>query len=185
MPGNGQETREMRRGGVRTGRKTARICKQLTRRERALFEGVAKGMSITDAARAAGYSQKWPGQAGCQALKNIQQKAPDLFERHGLDDDSFIKNHILPALNATEIKASQYQGRFIYSKPLEAWGPRMAAIRLVAEMKGMIVKERDAPATSIRTIVISAENRPVVRGTTMIEETRTPHNRPPQPAIDA
>lgn len=163
MPGNGQKTREIRRGGVGTGLKTARICKPLTRREQALFEGVAKGMSITDAARAAGYSQKWPGQAGCQALRNIQQKAPDLFERHGLDDDSFIKNHILPALNATEIKTSQYRGRFIYSKPLEAWGPRMAAIRLVAEMKGLIVRKREAPDQQIRVLLVDRANLPKPR----------------------
>jgi hypothetical protein len=140
--------------------KTRRACKLLTRRERALFEGIAKGMSITDAARAAGYSQKWPGQAGHQALESIKQKAPNLFERHGLDDDTFIEKHIKPALEATETKAFLYKGRFVYSRPLVAWAPRVQMIRLVAQMMGLIVKEQETPNSGIEVILIDQSNRP-------------------------
>lgn len=147
--------------------KTARSCKRLTRREKTLFEGLARGMTITDAARGAGYSQKWPGQAGHQALENIKQKDPGLFERHGLDDDSFIEKHLKPALNATEVKVARIGDgtkrnpyRFIYSKPLPALGIRMQATRLVAEMKGLIVKEQDTPGAQIRVVVINQANRP-------------------------
>lgn len=94
---------------------------------------------MTDAARAAGYSAKWSGQAGSQALRNIQEKAPDLFERHGLDDDTFIETYI--RLNATETKCFLHNGRIIYSKPLIAHGRRVQMIQLVAKMKGLIKEE--------------------------------------------
>ena len=68
-------------------RKMRHKSRNLTQREKTLFEGLLGGMSITDAARAAGYSAKWPGTAGWNALQNIKAKAPSLFERHGLDDE--------------------------------------------------------------------------------------------------
>jgi hypothetical protein len=48
--------------------------KNLTRREAALLEHIRAGKTISDAAREAGFSKKWPGQAGSQAFKNIQKK---------------------------------------------------------------------------------------------------------------
>ena len=134
--------------------------KNLTRREKALFAGLASGMSITDAARAAGYSEKWPGSAGWNALQNIKAKAPNLFDRHGLTNDAFMEKHVIPALNATEIKAFHYKGRFVYSKPLIAWGPRVQMIRLVAEMMSLIVKEQETPNAGIKVVVIDQKMRP-------------------------
>jgi phage terminase small subunit len=58
--------------------------KDLTLRERAFLEHIAAGMTITQAARAAGYSSKWPGQAGSQAFKNIERKRPKIRYELGL-----------------------------------------------------------------------------------------------------
>ena len=93
-------------------------------------------------------------------MENIKEKAPDLFSRHGLDDDSFIDKYILPELNAMEVKAQLHEGEWRYSEPLVAHGPRTATNRLVAEMKGMLVKEQDTPNSGVRVIIINQAHRP-------------------------
>jgi hypothetical protein len=135
-------------------------AKCLTPRERALFKNIIKGMSITDAALAAGYSRKWPGQAGFQALKSIQEKATDLFERHGLDDDTFIEKHIKPALRARQTKCFLYVGKIVYSKPLIAWAPRVQMIQLITKMKGMIREDAQQSAPGVKVVIVNAQNRP-------------------------
>ncbi len=134
--------------------------KRLTRRERSLFAGVASGLTITEAAVRAGYTKKCPAQAGSPALKNISEKLPDLFELHGLSDDQFIEKHLLPALNATEVKILLHRGKIRYSKPLIAWGPRVRIIELIARMKGLIAKERDTALPGFKVVLINAQHRP-------------------------
>ena len=72
-------------------KKQKRTLKKLTRRESALVEHIAAGMTFTDAARAAGYSTKWPGQAGSQAFKNIQRKRPKIRYELGLTVEALLE----------------------------------------------------------------------------------------------
>jgi phage terminase small subunit len=65
--------------------------KNLTRRESIFLEHIATGMNISKAARAAGYSRKWPGQAGSQAFKNIQRKRPTILHELGLTVDAIME----------------------------------------------------------------------------------------------
>jgi hypothetical protein len=65
--------------------------KKLTRRESALVEHIAAGMTFSNAARAAGYSRKWPGQAGSQAFKNIERKRPNIRHELGLTVEALIE----------------------------------------------------------------------------------------------
>jgi hypothetical protein len=120
---------------------------------------------MKDAALAAGYAEKWANRAGSQASRQIQNKMPDLFAELGLDDRSFIEKHILPALNAKEVKVFHDGDEVVYSKPLIAWATRTATNRLVAEMKGMLVKEQEAPRYPIKVIVLDPSHRPPVRPT--------------------
>ena len=135
--------------------------KRLTARERRLFKALAEGKTQKEAAIEAGYAH--PRQAATQAIERIKEKAPDLFARHGLDDDSFIDKHLLPALNATEVK-TRFDDKtgWQYSDPLIAWGPRTQTNALVARMKGMIVESREAPTTNvgIKVVIVPAEMCP-------------------------
>lgn len=90
----------------------------------------------------------------------MREKIPDLFERHGLDDDTFMEKHVLPRLNANLVRVFRSEDKVIYSKPLEDNATRMAATRLVAEMKGMLVKEQDAPGQQVKVIVVNQAYRP-------------------------
>ena len=67
------------------------ITRTLTRRERALLEYIRSGKTITDAARQAGFSTKWPGQAGSQAFRNIQRKMPTLLDELGMTLESIVR----------------------------------------------------------------------------------------------
>ena len=66
-------------------------AKNLTRRESVLLEHIRAGKTISDAARQAGFSKKWPGQAGSQAFKNIQKKMPTILDDLGLTYEAIIK----------------------------------------------------------------------------------------------
>lgn len=134
--------------------------KKLTRREQALFKGMLEGKTITEAARDAGYSPDYAAQAGSRAVQQIKAKAPDLFSRHGLDSDTFVEKCILPALRAQEVKVFRTEDKIIYSKPLVAWGPRVATNRLVAEMMGLVLKEQEDNRSQIRVVVINQAHRP-------------------------
>ena len=107
---------------------------------------------------------KYPDQSANQAIERIKDKSPDLFARHGLDDDSFMEKNIVPALNANETKVFLYKGKIIYSDPLIAWGPRIEMNKLVARMKGMVVENREAPSLtqSINVLIVSKDHRPLM-----------------------
>jgi phage terminase small subunit len=52
---------------------------ELKPRQVALVKNLVVGMTITEAARRAGYSRKCPGQAGYQALQSLKLKMPELL----------------------------------------------------------------------------------------------------------
>jgi len=85
------------------GRKKRRgMGKALSKRESALLEHIRSGKTITDAARQAGFSPKWPGQAGAQAFRNIKRKMPTILDELGLTVESMIRRACRGALCGTE-----------------------------------------------------------------------------------
>ena len=72
-------------------KKAKQTPKNLTRRESVLLENIRAGKTISDAVRQAGFSKKWPGQAGSQAFKNIQKKMPTILDDLGLTYEAIIK----------------------------------------------------------------------------------------------
>jgi hypothetical protein len=67
-------------------------AEKLTARESAFLKHVEAGLTITSAARAAGYSQKWPGQAGAQAFRNIQRERPTILDDLGLSVQAVLRS---------------------------------------------------------------------------------------------
>jgi hypothetical protein len=96
-------------------------------------------------------------------------------------DDSFIQNHLLPALNATETKVFHTGKRIVYSKPMVNWTARTTTNRLVAEIKGMIVKEQDTPKSLVRILVIDSNTRPPVNGKPKVLDVRPSTTRGLEP----
>ncbi len=110
--------------------------KRLTSKERALVVHLSKGMSLTNAAIAAGYSPKRPDQSGYQAFESVRAKFPELLEKHGLTDDSFIEKYLVPGLEATETIYAQHEGQFTDERELIAWGPRRAYLDMAFKLRG-------------------------------------------------
>jgi len=122
--------------------------RQLTGREKEFLKHRITGKSLKYSAIAAGYSPNYAQQAGSQAMERIQQKAPDLFARLGLDDENYILKHIVPLLEATEVKVFNYNGKLIYSKPLAALKVRARMVELIADLKGLRGAHRPANRTT-------------------------------------
>ncbi len=110
--------------------------RQLTPQQRLLVKNLTKGMTITDAALKAGYSEHCPGQVGHDALKAIRLKMPEVLERAGLTDESLVEKYLKPALQATETKFAQFEGQFTDEREVLAWGPRLTALDMVYNLKG-------------------------------------------------
>src|SRR5260370_14114753 len=78
--------------------------RKLTTRQQAFVKELAKGRTLTDAAKAAGYKDKNPGQAGYQALAQLRGRVPELLERHGLGEEVLIEKYLKPLLEPEETK---------------------------------------------------------------------------------
>lgn len=114
----------------------ARKPVRLTPQQRSLVKYLAKGMNLTDAALAAGYSEECPAQSGHQALEHIKRKMPQILDRHGLTDDALIDKYLRPALEANETKFAQFEGHFTDRQDVIAWGPRLNALDMAFNLKG-------------------------------------------------
>lgn len=109
---------------------------KLTARQVLLMKGLMKGNTITEAAIAAGYSDKNPAQSGTQAMNLAKKKIPELLEIYGLGPDALIKKYLAPALEATETKFFQKDGKIEDEVDVVAWGPRLTALDMAFNLGG-------------------------------------------------
>jgi phage terminase small subunit len=93
---------------------------KLTPRQHAFVKNLAKGASQKDAFIAAGYKAKHPDQGAHQALKQIQDKVPQIMDEMGLEGKKRIN---VPALgirhNALDT-AFKLRGSYAPRDPKEA-----------------------------------------------------------------
>jgi phage terminase small subunit len=110
---------------------------KLTSQQRALVKNLIKGMSITEAAREAGYADNgYVGQIGSQALENIRLKMPEVLDKHGLTDDVLVENYLKPLLEAEETEFAKFEGRITDERNVIAWGPRKEGLDIAFKLKG-------------------------------------------------
>lgn len=115
----------------------------LTSKQRKMVKGLLKGKTIEAAALDAGYSKQAPRQTGFNSLQSIKEKMPELMDRIGMTDEALLTKYLQPGLDATETKASVFEGGFVYSKPLVAWGPRLNALDIAFNLKGSYAPKFD------------------------------------------
>jgi hypothetical protein len=65
-----------------------------------------QGKSFSEAAIAAGYSEKNARQSGYQAMQQLRGRVPDLMDKHGLSEDTLIDKYLRPLLEAEETSSS-------------------------------------------------------------------------------
>jgi hypothetical protein len=110
-------------------------------------------MSQTDAAIAAGYSKKFAGQSGHQALRQIAKTWPERLDKVCGTPESVIEKYILPLMNATERKAFNHNGKIVYSKPIVAWGPRYNGLDIYCRIAGAYQDERKQETGPTQVII--------------------------------
>jgi hypothetical protein len=132
---------------------------KLTPQQKLLVKKLAEGMSITEAARAAGYADNgYVGQLGSQALEAIRLKMPEVLERHGLTDDSLVENYLKPALKAEETEFAKFEGRITDQRNVVAWGPRLQALDIAFNLKGSYAPKVAAGSSTAIAIKVIVEH---------------------------
>src|ERR1700674_3366889 len=116
--------------------KSGRRRKVISPRRRKLIQHLAKGKSITEAERLAGYSTKYPGQNGSQALREMRKSMPEVLDALGLTDHSLVENYLKPLLNAKETVFAKYKGKFGQKRDVVSWGPRQQGLDMAFRLKG-------------------------------------------------
>jgi hypothetical protein len=111
--------------------------RKLTQKERALVKALPEAKTQAEAAVVAGYSPKNAKQSAHQALESIRKKMPDLMDELGLTDRALIDKYLLPALEATETKFFANKGIVLDQKDVVAWGPRLEALKLAGNWRGL------------------------------------------------
>jgi hypothetical protein len=130
--------------------------KQLQPRQVALVKNLMDGMTLTEAARRAGYSKKWPGQAGYQALQNLKLKMPDLLERLGLGDVTLIEKHLKPLLSAEMVKFFQYKGKVTDKRIVPDNDTRLKGLDIAFKLRGAYAPtdHKLAEPTGVQVILV-------------------------------
>jgi hypothetical protein len=101
----------------------------------ALLNNLLRGSSITSAARKAGYSKKWPNQAGHQALQNLKLKA-DLLEGLGLGDTALIDKYLKSLLNAQRVMFFHHKGKVTDKRIVADNDARLKALDMTFKSRG-------------------------------------------------
>jgi hypothetical protein len=68
-------------------------------------------------------------------------------------------------LVATEVKVFNQNGKLIYSRPLAALNVRARIVELIADLKGLRVKEQEKPRSGIKVLIVNKAHRPANRST--------------------
>jgi hypothetical protein len=133
----------------------------LTKKQQVFFKLLCQGVSATDAAYRAGYSQNNPSQSAYQASRGLRERIPYALFEAGLTPEGLIHKHLLPALQAEETGFVKHKGKITDSRKAPAWNARLRAIELAADMGGYFsakpanLEVRDSPSTIYRMIDVS------------------------------
>jgi len=135
---------------------------ELKPRQRALVKNLVVGMTITEAARRAGYSRKCPGQAGYQALQNLKLKMPELLDRLGLSDVALIEKHLKPLLSAQTTKFFQRRGKVTGKRVVADNEARLKALDMAFKLRGSFSQTdpRLAEPEGVKVIIMDMPRPP-------------------------
>jgi hypothetical protein len=139
--------------------------KQLKPRQVTLVKNLLDGMTLTEAARRAGYSKKCPGQAGYQALQNLKLRMPDLLDRLELSDVALIEKHLKPLLSAQTAKFFQHEGKVTDKRMVPDNEARLRALDIALKLRGSYnaadTKLTEPERVSVIVIDVPRPGRPI------------------------
>jgi hypothetical protein len=119
-----------------------------------------QGKSFSEAAIAAGYSEKNARQSGYQAMQQLRGRVPDLMDKHGLrapadwcspgrSEDTLIDKYLRPLLEAEETKFFAIRGK-LESRKVKVNGVRHAALNTAFMLHGSYAPRRSKGNSAVR-----------------------------------
>jgi phage terminase small subunit len=118
---------------------------KLTLRQRRFVEELSRCKSLAEAARRAGYSPKFAGQAGYLTLQRIGQKAPELLENIEITFEELIEKSIKPGLEATKTTLIKYRGKITAEFVQPDWGAQLAMVKLCLRLHSAYPAKTEKP----------------------------------------
>lgn len=115
-------------------------------RRREQLRRVIGGESVQNASLAVGYSNR---QSGYSALSDTRRRLQAALEQSGMTPLVFVRDYLLPKMNATETKLATFEGKFTDSVEVEALGTQMDAIKLCAKVAGYFPQKEDNGPTHL------------------------------------
>src|ERR1700682_400250 len=109
---------------------------KLSQRQSKFLEELPRSKSVSEAARRAGYSPKYAGQAGYLALKRIAEKAPDLLDDMEKSLMELIEKSIKPGLDAKKTVYFKYRGKITDQREVPDWTSRLETLDMVFRILG-------------------------------------------------
>lgn len=102
-----------------------------------LLRELAKGKSLTEAGRTAGFADNgYVGQIAHQSLESVKEKMPAILDRLGLTADVAIETYLKPLLVAEETEFAHFKGEITDSINVVAWGPRATGLDMLFKLRG-------------------------------------------------
>jgi phage terminase small subunit len=98
--------------------------KKLNPQRNKLLKEIAKGKSVPEAAKVAGYS--YP-QAANTAMRQMRSELVAALEKRGWGPDQFVEKYLVPMLGAKKTLYAQCEGIFTDSRDVEDNGSRISA----------------------------------------------------------
>jgi len=118
---------------------------RLTPQRAKLIKIMAKGKSVGEAAKLAGYSCT---QAASNAVRSIRSKMSEVLDRNGLTDEALISKYLKPLLTAEETLFFQHQGIVLDKRRVAALGIRSGALDMALKLKGSYPKNGNGDAAN-------------------------------------
>ena len=147
---------------VMAPKKSVKKRNKATPRQMKLIEERAKGKSYSEAAIAAGYSEKNARQSGYQAMQQLRGRVPDLLDRHGLSEEVLIDKYLRPLLKAERTVFFQKDGKVKQKVQVEALEIRLSALRECFLLHGSYAPRdpKEAAQFGVKVVVMDMPRPP-------------------------
>lgn len=125
---------------ARKSKPNSKRHRTVTPQQRKLLTGIAKGMTISAAGRAANYSH---AQSAIHAYHRMREKVPAVLEALGCPIEKVLQK-VVDKLEAKETKFFASEGIVLDEREVEAHGTQLEAASLLLDCYGAKDKTKDA-----------------------------------------
>ncbi len=133
-----------------------RKAKAPSERQKKVVKARAEGKTYKESGIVAGYPAKNAAQSAYQAMKGLRGRVADLLDNAGLSEQVGIEMYLKPALEATETKFFQKDGKVKQRVKVIAWHSRIRALDILFRLHGSYppLDPKEAAQYGVRVIKV-------------------------------